>query len=110
MKKLIEGASDSIDDMLEKVSGTTGRFGHTGERAAAMKREGLDDSVTAAQLTAASKKLGNDHKYDAHFVGQLLNLVEDCESGTPIPKKVAKALIKDQRAVNTAIDGAAFNA
>lgn len=110
MKNLIEGVSDSIDDVLEKVSGTTGRFGHTGERAAAMKREGLDNSVTAAQLTAASKKFGNNHKYDERFVEQLVNLVEDCESGTPIPKKIAKVLIQDQRAVNVAIDGAGFNA
>lgn len=110
MKKLIEGASDSIDDLLEKVSGPTGRFGHTGERAAAMGKEGLDDSVTAAQLTATSKKLGNNHQYDARFAEQLRNLYHDCESGTPIPKKKAKALIRDQRSVNAAIEGFGLNA
>lgn len=110
MKNLIEGVSDSIDDVLEKVSGPTGRFGHTGERAAAMAKEGVDDSVTAAQLTATSKQLGNNHKYDERFVGQLLNLFEDCVSGTPIPKKVAKATIKDQRAVNPSGKGTGLNA
>lgn len=110
MKKLIEGASDSIDDLMEKVSGPSGRFGHTGERAAAMANEGVDDSVTAAQLTATSKKLGNNHKYDERFVGQLLNLFEDCESGTPIPKNVVRAVVKDQRAVNAAAKGFGLNA
>ena len=96
MSSVIDEASSKIDDLLEKVSGPTGRFGHTGERAYAMGQEGIKPAVIAAQLTATSK---NGHRYSEDFVEQLDNLYEDCFSGTPIPKKVAKALIKDQRSV-----------
>lgn len=96
MSSVIDEASSKIDDLLEKVSGPTGRFGHTGERAFAMGKEGIKDVVIAAQLTATSK---NGHRYTDDFAAQLKNLYEDCLSGTPIPKKVAKALIKDQRNV-----------
>ncbi|ELQ8316605.1 TPA: hypothetical protein L5C37_006405 [Pseudomonas aeruginosa] len=81
---------------MEKVSGPTGRFGHTGERVHAMRQEGIEPAVIAAQLTATSK---NGHRYSEDFVEQLDNLYEDCLSGTPIPKKVAKALIEDQRGI-----------
>jgi hypothetical protein len=101
MPDLIEGAGDKLDNLLEKVSGPSGRFGHTGERAYAMGKEDVADSVIAAQLTATSKALGNGHVYDERFAAQLQNLYEDCVSGTPIPKKVAKSLIKDQRKVKS---------
>lgn len=96
MSSVIDEASSKIDDLLEKVSGPTGRFGHTGERAYAMGKKGIKDVVIAAQLTATSR---NGHRYTDDFAAQLQNLYEDCLSGTPIPKKVAKALIKDQRSV-----------
>lgn len=96
MSSMIDEASNKIDDLLEKVSGPTGRFGHTGQRAHAMGKEKVSDVVIAAQLTETSK---NNHTYTADFAGQLRNLYEDCLSGTPIPKKVAKALIEDQRTV-----------
>ncbi|MDP2779786.1 hypothetical protein [Devosia sp.] len=96
MSSVIDEASSKIDDLLEKVSGPTGRFGHTGQRAYAMRKAGVSEAVTAAQLTATSK---HGHKYTADFAEQLCNLFEDCLSGTPIPKPVAKALIKDQRSV-----------
>ncbi len=96
MRTVIEETSSTIDDLLEKVSGPTGRFGHVGARAAAMLDEGVREEVIAAQLTATSK---NGHRYSGEFVAQLNNLYEDCRSGTPIPKRVAKALIQDQRNV-----------
>lgn len=61
-----------------------------------MGKEGIFPEVIAAQLTATSKK---GHRYSADFAEQLQNLYDDCLSVTPIPNKVAKALIKDQRGV-----------
>ena len=56
MNSVIDEASSKIDDLLEKVSGPTGRFGHTGERAFAMGKEGIYPAVIAAQLTTAARR------------------------------------------------------
>jgi hypothetical protein len=93
MKDLLHNAADQLDGILEKVSGPTGRFGHTGHRAHKMSKAGVKAPVIAAQLTAASK---HGHEYTPEFASQLSNLYEDCISGTPIPKKVATSLMQNQ--------------
>ncbi|MBH3455461.1 hypothetical protein I5Q41_12240 [Pseudomonas monteilii] len=87
----------TITDQLEKFSGPVQRAGHAAERAYKMDKAGTPHTAIAAILTDSSERLGNNHQYTAQGIPTLINLYDDCLSGTPIPAKTANAVITDQQ-------------
>lgn len=93
----VEKTAGQLDDLLEKASGPTLRAGLSTQRIKALVDAGTDPRVLKTVLDVGSEKLGNNHTYSLGFATELANFYNDCERGTPVPKRQAKALIKDQQ-------------
>lgn len=95
MKRSIQTATDITTDLLDKIVCQTSRAGSSVERIAKMANANVSANVIALQMTENSN---NGNTYTAEDVEMLTNFYGDCKSNVLVTKKIARALINDQKA------------
>ncbi|MDG9918234.1 hypothetical protein N7645_15195 [Pseudomonas juntendi] len=94
MPKLIDAIEDGFFDLIDQGSDTKSRVGHTVQRVAKLKKDGVSKRTIACHLTDNSAA-GNE--YTVADVDALLKVHQDCETRVPLTVKATKALSRDQK-------------
>lgn len=94
MPKLIDAIEDGFFDLIDQGSDTKSRVGHTVQRVAKLKKDGVSKRTIACHLTDNSAA-GNE--YTVADVEALLKVHQDCETRVPLTVKATKALSRDQK-------------
>jgi hypothetical protein len=94
-KKLTHSATDSVTDLIEKISSPASRAGSAINRVGKMLEAGVTPTVIALQMTVNSPK---GKQYTVAKVLAYGDLYEDAKTKAPITSAQSRALIEDQRA------------